>query len=374
MVRVGLITTVRTNIGDDFIREGIVTVLGRVFGGRTVRAVLVNKHKPMTVYPRWHPCRWVESLPRGKGVGRRILGQALSRHGLTYFDKCDAIIQCGAPVLWPGCHECEWAEPLWYQVVGRLFEKTPVVNLAAGSCYPWERQPQEVSCERDEQYLRRVLSYCRLTTVRDSLAKVLCNSLGFEVPLLPCTAFLAGNAADNRPRLISGGTILINYMSGASHFDWGQGIDRLDWQRKLGELLRRLKKRHTVVFLCHNRTEYRLAEQLDPTLTRILPNNTKQYVELVRGASAALCNRMHACVALASLGIPSVGVGTDTRLLMLSEIGLPALYVKDVTVDELEDRLENFVRNHRAERERLVALQSQALANYIQLVANALHF
>jgi hypothetical protein len=57
-------------------------------------------------------------------------------------------VQCGAPVLWPNCNKCEWAEPLWYSVIGRLHKKTPVLNLAAGSCYPWEKQPEKIAIQR----------------------------------------------------------------------------------------------------------------------------------------------------------------------------------------------------------------------------------
>ena len=68
-VRIGLITTLNRNIGDDFIRDGIVQLMLQVFAGRDVRFVTVNKHTPWSVYPGWHPLRWLQTLedvPRGR--------------------------------------------------------------------------------------------------------------------------------------------------------------------------------------------------------------------------------------------------------------------------------------------------------------------
>ncbi len=38
----------------------------------------------------------------------------------------------------------------------------------------------------------------------------------------------------------------------------------------------------------------------------------QEYFEAVTTAKAALCNRMHAAVGLAGLGIPAIAVGSDT--------------------------------------------------------------
>ena len=368
--RIGLITTINTNIGDDLIREGIYLVLRQVFKGQEVEFILINKHRPMTIYPAWHPSRWTEILPRGKRQAARLTGKLLYRFGFSYFDSCDLIVQCGAPVLWPGCHRAEWAVPLWRQVVGRLSKRIPVLNLAAGSAYPWENQPTRIIDPKDARYLRAILGYCRLTTVRDALAQRLCTSLGTETPLLPCSGFLAGKDYTNKGR--GDGVVLINYMSGGGHYEWGQGIDPSAWQKTVKTLINRLHKRHRLAFLCHNKTEYDLAHDLDSTLPRLWPKTPHEYFSLVSEAKVALCNRMHASVGLASLGVPSIAVGTDTRLLMVDALKLPCVYVKEANVGQLEDQLEDLVKNRSQERERLLALQSETWDRYIQVVNEAI--
>ena len=81
---------------------------------------------------------------------------------------------------------------------------------------------------------------------------------------------------------------------------------------------------------------------------------------------------MHASVGLASLGIPSIAVGTDTRLLMVKALGLPSAYVKEMNVDQLEDMLENLIKHRGQERERLLALKSETRKEYLRVVFKAI--
>lgn len=358
--RIGLITTLDTNIGDDFIRVGIQHVLNDVFEGQQLEYRAVNKHRPYTVYPKSNPLRW---LP----FERSALRQSVPSFGITLFDDCDLIVQCGAPVLWPNCHRCEWATPLWDQVVGRLRDRIPVLNLAAGACYPWERQPTTIESAADSAYLRRIHSYCRTTTVRDTLALSLYDLLGKQVRLIPCSALLA--AGSEKAPAKAGSLILLNYMTGGGHYDWDQNIDAAQWARTMTDLTERLSKRHPVAFLCHNEREAQLARQLAPSVPRLLPSTTKEYMAVVSGAAAAVCNRLHASVALAGLGIPSVAVGNDTRLLMVAQLGLPIHYVKDVRAALLEDQIEGLLATRSSERERLLDLKDHTFKEYRNTIA-----
>jgi hypothetical protein len=81
---------------------------------------------------------------------------------------------------------------------------------------------------------------------------------------------------------------------------------------------------------------------------------------------------MHASVALAALGIPSVAICTDTRLLMVAELGLPTFYVKDVNENILEQEIEKGAKTLRTEQERLLALQRETWQSYISLIEKTL--
>lgn len=366
-MRIGLITTLGTNIGDDFIRDGICLILKEVFKNKPIEFVPINKHRPMTVYPKGHPCRWAENVPYGKRYAYTLFGKIFYKTGHTLFDDCDVIVQCGAPVQWPGCHKAEWAVPLWHQVVGRIYKRIPVFNLAAGSCYPWEKQPTSISDPRDAEYLRAILSYCRSTTSRDILAQSLFSSLGGQTPLIPCAAFLAAKYHEKNEE--SGNLVLINYMEGAGHYDWNQNIDKNEWEHIMKKLIGRMGKRHRIAFLCHDQKEYELAKHVESSIERFYPKTSKEYFEIASRAAVALCNRMHASVGLAGMGIPSVAVGTDTRILMVETLKLPCYYVKDVSIESLETDMENLLVNRTEQKERLRSLQSDTLKTYIDFIS-----
>ena len=81
---------------------------------------------------------------------------------------------------------------------------------------------------------------------------------------------------------------------------------------------------------------------------------------------------MHASVAMAGIGVPSIAICTDTRLLMASEIGLKTYYVKDARTDVLEDAVEKAGRSRKAEQKRLLLLQGETWESYISVIKAAL--
>ncbi len=161
-------------------------------------------------------------------------------------------------------------------------------------------------------------------------------------------------------------------MEGGGHYDLGQGIDGAAWKQTALDLIARLRTRYELRFLCHNETEYRLAGDLEPTIHRLWPKTADEFFTVVAGAKGAVCNRLHASVALAGLGVSSVAVGADTRMLMLDEIGLPFFYVKDADAENLEVVLEDLLARRDVESERLIELRQRTLRTYCEKMAEAL--
>jgi hypothetical protein len=164
---------------------------------------------------------------------------------------------------------------------------------------------------------------------------------------------------------------LINYQRSGANEGWGQHIDTAKWAQTLREVINRLRQRHNVVFLCHDQNEARLAEELDSTVTRVAPRTMKEYAEILSQAAGGLCNRIHACISMASVGLPVVSVGADSRTKTLSEVGLPTFYVKDVTADLLEARVEEALKNRAQEKERLKTKHADTLKRYVALLQKA---
>ncbi len=365
-MKFGLLTTHATNPGDDLIRAGVVSLLRAAYPGETHTFVELNKHRPMQVYPPWHPCRWADAPPRGRATLARVASTLFHRLGHSRFDNCDAIVACGTPMLWEGCRFCEWAVPFWEHLVARLCTRMPVLNLGAGSCYAWRRQPETIVDAGDRRYLERIFEHCRLNTVRDELAARLVAPFAGAVPVVACPAFLA---APPRVRTEGGERILFSYMPAGGHYDFDQGVDGDRWAGTARELVRRLQARRPVAFLCHSDAEARACRELMPGVPCVQPRTPAEYAEAAAGTAAAVCNRMHAAVALAGYGVPAVAVGTDTRMLMAAEIGLATIYVDDARADMLEDAAEELAARRQTERERLATLVVGTRARYEELVA-----
>jgi polysaccharide pyruvyl transferase WcaK-like protein len=253
--------------------------------------------------------------------------------------------------------------------VGRLHKRIPIFNLAAGSCYPWERQPATVDNRGDAEFLTAIHGYCRLTTVRDRLSHHLFGTLGFSVPHIPCSALLAADLPEKTSN--GDGSILINYMPGGGHYDFGQGVDGSSWEQTMRNLVARLRKRHRVAFICHSEKELAAASSVADGLPCYLPKSVEEYFAMASEAKAGVFNRMHASVGLAGMGIPSIAIGTDTRLLMVEHIGLPSLYIKEAGLETLEEKLEGLLRNREEEKDRLLGLREQTMRSYVEAVSHA---
>ena len=215
-------------------------------------------------------------------------------------------------------------------------------------------------------YLKRILGYCRLTTARDALSKKLFAQAGTDTPLLPCPAFLVGGSRMGAPPEPE--YVLMNYMKIAGHYDGGQAIDPARWRGEFKRLLERVRREHRVLLLCHDAEELRLAEELDPSVARVLPKDFDEYFQILSRAKSGVFNRLHAAVALAGLGIPSVSIGNDTRLRMLEPLGLPYAYVKNASAERLSETLAGLITKRGAEAERLRELRKNVWEEYRALL------
>lgn len=361
-MKIGLITTLNTNIGDDFIREGILHALRSGLPEIDFEFVMINKHNPYTLYPKWHPVYWTKFVPKKRHVVSRLVSRLTAWTGGSVFEDCDAIIQCGAPVYWYGCHRMESAELFWRGIASRLSKKIAVLNLAAGSCYPWERIPETIDDEKDAAYMKSIFEICRKTIVRDPKSDQLLKTLGCSPVLLPCSAFLAAVPYQDLERTEE--YVFVNYMPGGSHYDFEQGIDAEQWKNTMLEFVQRAANEHNVAFICHNQKEHDAAEDMAPEITRFWPKTVEEYFKLAVKGKVGVFNRMHASVGFAGLGIPSIAIGADTRMLMVENIGLEAKYVKEVTAEYLHQQLNRLIAERGSERDRLLCLQKDTLIRY----------
>lgn len=334
-IKIGIVTTINHNIGDDFVRVGIQNILKNFIDENRIQYILVNKHNPLTVLSPCNPVRYTRLVTRLFTKGRRVLENILFfiSPKFNIFSSCDIIIQSGAPVIFDRCSKTEWSYMLWRSTLKKLSNKIPILNIAAGSCFSYTNKDKINLSENDIKFLKEIGNLCSLFTVRDPLAFKIMNELGINAPLIPCTAFLSGMAHKSSANQES--PILINYMELSGHYDFDGRIDCKRHLEKFKTMLSKLAMKNTLIIVAHSEEEFLFYKKEFSTFKLVWPKSVDEYYEIAKGVKFGITNRLHCAVVLAGLGIKSYSIGNDTRLLMLKEIGLKYCDVNEFHVEDV---------------------------------------
>ncbi len=342
-----IITTIQHNIGDDFVREGILFLLQSI--GKRNRVELIHKHSPVTaVYGRENlrnlrVSRLVEPLFRLIGSGNRI-------------SDADILVQSGAPVYWchpqtngPHCAYNEWFDPLIRKRFMPDRRERPFLNLAGGSCQRYHSDGSEIeNCQKCKSYIRDFFDTCDLTILRDELARKMLNHAGRDAKVLPCTSIFARDRFGIKPE--PGEFIVLNFMENGGHYTFGQEIDGKRWRNEFISIAQEASRIGYVVVACHTPHEEELAKTLVPNLERFLvPNNHIEFMKFYARAKWGILNRVHGAFMMASFGKPAVVIGNDSRAKMIENLSLPSYYVNDVSrvgaeslIDQVRSRCDSY--------------------------------
>lgn len=381
MTNVTIITTLQHNVGDDFVREGILHLLPQVVG--PMKVGMIHKHLPITTRAE---CAWIHGLKLDDRLDRWRPGSALRfttrldarlpvLSSTDKISRCDILVQSGAPVYWanPGadCSDTEWWQPLierrWLpKAAGRVF-----MNLAGGTCQHYHSDASEfASRPQTLAYIRRYYDLCKLTTVRDRLSTEVLRHAGRQAELLPCTSIFAVDQLGITPA--AGEYVALNYMPGGGHYDFGQPIDAEAWERRFVAFATKLAARQRCLLVCHNEKELKAAQRLLPQIPTFWSPHHEDYLRCFAKARFGIVNRVHAAFAIGSLGKPSVVIGSDSRALMAEMIGLQSVFVNDATEEWLTAQVERLERQAGSYAQEMAARKSAVKARYLSLLGEVL--
>jgi len=363
-----IITTVRHNIGDDFVREGILYLLNNA--GLDCAVEVIHKHSPVTVVRglefvrNLHVSHVLEPLTRAIGLSNRI-------------DDAHVLIQSGAPIYWcheggPHCSDNEWFDPLIRQRFLPNRRDRPFLNIAGGSCQRYHSDGSELElCSACMSYLREFFDACDLTLLRDELARRMLNLAGRDARVLPCTSIFARDQLKMRSE--PGEYIVLNFMENGGHYTFGQEIDAGSWRRLFVELAGIVAKMGRVVIACHTPHEEALARELVPSLDRFLiPNEHTEFMKFYSRAKWGVLNRVHGAFMMASFGRPAVVVGSDSRARMIENLNLDAYFVGDISSAALEGIAESARSRCNGYLEEIEEIRMSARLAYIDELKTAL--
>ena len=335
-LKIGFLTTLGHNVGDEFIREGI-------------RAALDATGVPYT--PLYVHKLSADSLQEPAEDEAVIVSD-------KYWES-DLFIQSGAPVYWhlqngtatsltSEWHQWMWENRILHGTSGQGTERAAprfddgeerhplFINLGAGSCQPWGQNGAPfLADEACADFARRAGRRARVTTVRDPVAAEILTALQVEHTAIACPAFLA--AARHRFEIAPhAGHIGVNLMPLGGHFDLVGGFDAPRWREDCFRLTTKLRRLGPLVFVAHDEAERDWMEPFAVAGERVfLAPTWRAYLDLYAGCALVVANRVHGAVCAAGFGVPGVILGNDTRALIGCALGLTILPSGQVDPEEI---------------------------------------
>lgn len=287
-MRICFFSSLDTNIGDDFIREGLVNLLNKA--GIEFDASIINKHSRSSL---------------------------IDQHGRNKILTSDYIVICGTPVFWSidgsTSYNCDWYD--WFYQDYIFKGKKNVFVLAAGSC---NRLNEDVTylCQNDNNFEKFVKTLCKkslLVTTRDYICSNMLNNFEIAHDNLFCTAFHAMDILKNSDNSIFIG---FNLMENFGHFN-----NFPMFLSKAKEMIKVIRKFGPIKFICHSSSEVEIANKFHEGDDFIFyEDNYKSYYSAFDDVRFHVSCRVHGSILSSSAGVPNVNIITDTRGLSCDRI------------------------------------------------------
>lgn len=359
-MKVAFITTIKHNVGDDFVREGIKYLLKKTLPGQKIEFTNIHKHSPITSR---YGFEFVRNLIWSERLDNRIPLWITPDRILS----SDIVIQSGAPVYWYHSSRNHSGRNEWYKplIIKRFLKKQnqKLFNIAAGSCQEYHSTGNEFF-DNDEflNYVKEFYSLCEITTVRDNMSKQFLNKLNFNAQLIPCSSIFAKDEYNIKTN--GDDYVVLNYMESGGHYTFTQKISKEKWENTFKELYSRLVEKENVVCVCHNKTEVTLLKKLIPSAKYFYSNNYIDYLTFFSKAKLGITNRVHAAFILASFGKPAFIIGADSRALMSNQIGIESVFVEDANTELLFEKYLELANTKDQFKEKIDFIQKRAFNSY----------
>lgn len=335
-----------------------------------------EQHDHFGVYPEGHWLHLIDKVPHGRlGFLRRYLNTPAFRDRswpnvlpLNY----NLAVTSGGPNLLAGGYRAPELGLMLHHLNGAFrYRGVPLVDAGIGASFPFEKIPDRLEDPADRAFYTTAIGCVERITVRDNVAERIVRDLGFQTELIPCGAIGSGRSFEKAAPTDGEANkfVAINFQRVGANTDWGQNVDAEQWMRTMQAVIVDLEKRHPVMILAHSAYEMKLAAQLAPHVKRVLPTTITEYAQAIATVKAGIVSRIHAAIPLAGIGVPSVVVGTDTRMGTTDQFGLPTRYVKNASSEWLIDALETLLKNKDNERQRLINVRENTLRRYSELFA-----
>jgi hypothetical protein len=164
----------------------------------------------------------------------------------------------------------------------------------------------------------------------------------------------------------------LNYMRTGGHYRFGKRQNPDVWENRFCDFVNQLPSNEKYVFICHSRSELKEARRLFPSYKTLWSKDYRDYLKFYAHAKYGIFNRVHAALALASFGRPSLVVASDSRARMCETIRLMSVFVDDATPAVLIEEFQRLSQTWPEYSPVLGKLQLEAEHAYLELLKEPL--
>ena len=276
-----LFSSINTNVGDDFIREGLINLLRK--SGIKFDSTIVNKHDSKSLLDDNDKNKILES---------------------------DMTVICGTPVFWSingsTSYNCDWIN--WFYEDFIFQSQTSYCIVASGSCNEIHCDIKNL-CNNDQQFsdfVNKLTAKALFVTTRDYMCSEMLKELNVKHENHFCTAL---HAIDREKSNFGQNYIGLNLMNNFGHFS-----EYKMFQKKVSELINVIRNYGPIKFICHNLEELSIADELKIRDDLIFYNKDyKKYFSAFDDVLLHISCRVHGSILSSSSGTPNINIISDSR-------------------------------------------------------------
>jgi hypothetical protein len=331
-----LFTSLNTNVGDDFIREGILNLFKNA--GIKFKYTTINKHDPKSLF---------------------------DFDGKNKINHSDFTILCGTPVFWSingsTSYNCDWIN--WFYKDHIFSGNHKLIILAAGSCNNLDCNI-EYLCNNDfelKDFTKKISSKASFISTRDFLCRDLLNNYGISNKLLFCTAL---NCIEEiKPSSLDAKYISVNFMENFGHFSNFQMFTR-----KFREILNEIRNHGPIKFICHDQKEFDFALQNKQGSDIVFySKNYKDYFNIFEDVLLHISCRVHGSILASSAVVPNINIITDSRGYSCDRLSTYSFDPNIHSYYDLKIMIEFILDNRECLKENLIFFKNYNQEEYIKV-------
>jgi polysaccharide pyruvyl transferase WcaK-like protein len=331
-----LFSSINTNIGDDFIREGLVNLLRK--SGIEFDSTIVNKHDSKSLLDDNDKNKILES---------------------------DMTVICGTPVFWSingsTSYNCDWIN--WFYEDFIFQSKTNYCIVASGSCNDIHCDIKYLS-QNDHQlsnFINKLTAKALFVTTRDYICSNILTEFNVIHKNYFCTAL---HAIEKEKNNFNQKYIGLNLMNNFGHFSKFEMF-----QKKLDEIVKVIRNYGPIKFICHNSDELSIANELKIRDDLIFfYKDYQKYFNAFDDVLLHISCRVHGSILSSSSGTPNINIISDSRGYSCDRISAFIFDPWRQSYMDLDQMIKYIIANIKILSEDLKFLKDYNEVNYVNLL------